>query len=72
MKGPSVDILLVYPGQPEAKPRLLMSVLTLPSYCIPQGFECQVVDERITKLEDAHINESPTGVYPSPPQRATP
>lgn len=37
MKGSSVDVLLVYPGEPEAKPRLPMSILTLATYCIPQG-----------------------------------
>ncbi|MCH8852490.1 MAG: B12-binding domain-containing radical SAM protein [Planctomycetes bacterium] len=58
MKGPLVDVLLLYPGEPEGKPRLPMSVLTLASYCIPQGLDCQVVDERLTPLEDQQIRDA--------------
>ncbi len=53
-----MDVLLVYPGEPEAKPRLPMSVLTLASYCTQQGYDCKVVDERLTDLTDEDINDA--------------
>lgn len=49
------SILLIYPGERIAKPRLPMSVLALASYCISRGYLCKIIDERIDVLRDDDI-----------------
>jgi len=50
------EIILLYPGERIAKPRLPMSVLTLAGYCIAKGYKCKIIDERVTELKDGDIN----------------
>jgi len=58
MKNHSLDILLIYPGERIVKPRLPMSVLALASHCIPKGYSCKVVDERVSDLDESDIRQA--------------
>lgn len=63
MAKKNADILLIYPGERVAKPRLPMSVLAIASHCIHYGYRCKIVDERVSDLNDEDIyNASIIGI----------
>lgn len=58
MENNNQNILLIYPGEQIAKPRLPMSIITLATHLISNGYNCRMVDERIVDLQDKDIKQA--------------
>ena len=58
MENDKANILLIYPGESELKPRLPMAVLTLGTHSIAEGYKCKIIDERVVPLSDDDIKSA--------------